>query len=186
MTRRIATTRRVALGTALVLTAGVGWLGTGAASAAAPSVSCQTTPAAAKFKPGLSSRAAKQKVTLSGNLVNCTGKTKITGGTITGTLKSPRAIKCSNLLSGKVASGTEVLHYNDKTSSTVRVTIKVTSNGHFTMNGKVTKGRFKGHKVTAPMTLNPVEPTNPGANCGLASPAVKITQINFSGTTTVS
>lgn len=186
MTRRIATTRRVAVGTALVLTAGLGWLGTGAASAATPSVSCQTTNGFVKFVPGLSSTKAKQKETLGGKLGTCTGKVRLTGGSISGTLASPGAIKCKNLLGGAVGSGNEVLHYSDGTSSTASVTIRVTTNGNFTINGSVIKGRFKGHKVTAPMTLDTANPTNPGANCGLAYPVVKITQVNFSGTTTVS
>ena len=186
MTRRNAVTRHLAVGATLALTAGLGWVGTGVASAATPSVSCQTTNAFAKFAPGLSSTPAKQKETLGGKLSGCTGKAKITGGTLTGTLNSPTAIKCSNLLSGTVGSGTEVLHYADGTSSTAKVTIKVVSSGKFNINGSVTKGRFKGHKVTGPMALDPANPTNPGANCGLASPPVKITQINFSGTTTVS
>jgi hypothetical protein len=187
MTQRISVPRRVAVGATLALAVGLGWVGAGPASAATPSVSCQTTNAFFKLSPGLSHTPAKQKETLGGKLGSCTGKVKITGGTITGTLNSPTAIRCQDLLNtGVLGVGNEVLHYADGTSSTAKVTIKVTGKGNFSINGSVTKGRFQGHKVTAPMAVDQANPTNPGANCGLAQPPVSITQINFSGTTTIS
>lgn len=172
------------MGTTLALTAGLGWLGTGAASAATPSVSCQTAKASLKFTPGLTSTAASQQESLAGTLAGCTGKAKIKSGSISGSLSSPGAIRCANLLGGPVGSGTEVLHYKGGTSSTVHVTISVPtgSSGNFSINGTVTKGRFKGHKVTGTMKLNAAGSTNPGANCS----TVPINQINFTGRTIVS
>ena len=184
MTRRILVTRRVAVGATLALTAGLGWVGAGPASAATPSVSCPTTNASLKFTPGLTSTATSQQEALAGALAGCTGKSGIKMGSITGTLTSGTPIRCANLLGGAVGSGTEVLHYKGGTSSTVKVNITVPaqSTGSFTINGTVTKGRFKGHKVTGNMTLNSTGATNPGANCS----TVPITQINFTGRTIVS
>ena len=141
-----------------------------------------TTAASATFTPGLTATPAAQKAKLSGSLSGCAGKAGIKIGSITGTLSSPGAIRCANLLQGTVASGTEVLKYKGGTSSTAHVTISVTTTGNFSINGKVTKGRFKGHKVTGAMTLNSSGSTNTGANCS----TVAITRINFHGTTTVS
>jgi hypothetical protein len=191
MTRRISVTRRVAVGATLALTAGLGWVGAGPASAATPSVSCQTSNAFAKLSPGLSHTAKVQKESLGGKLGSCTGKVKISGGFITGTLTSPTAIRCQDLLgTGALGVGTEVLHWADGTTSTLKVTIKSLPKNNtlsnFTINGSVTKGRFQGHNVTAPMAVNQANQTNPGANCGLAFPPVSITQVNFSGTTTIS
>jgi hypothetical protein len=176
MTRRISVTRKVAVGATLALTAGLGWVGTGAASAATPLASCAISGSAA-FTPSLSATATPTSAKLTGTLTGCTGKSGVKSGTFTGTMNlGPQT--CGSMLAPPrpLATAPVTIKWKGGTTSVVNATLAIGS-GDFSLGGPVTKNRFKGHKCSAPH-LKPTAVHPVSTDCS----KVQVQSLDFSGT----
>jgi hypothetical protein len=183
MTGRTAGTKHIAVGATLALTAGLGWVGAGAASAATPPQASCSLSGQIGFAPGLTMTATNTTAKLSGTLTNCKGKSGVKSGTLNGSVPIGSQT-CLSILSPprNLGTGTMTIKWKGGTSSVVKVTLAVGSND-FSMNGPVTKNRFKGHKFSAPhMKPGGIIPLN--FHC--QAPAVPITALTYSGPATVS
>jgi hypothetical protein len=188
MTRRIAVTRRVAVGATLALTAGLGWVGTGAASAATPQASCAFSGSMG-FTPNLTqpnppATPPSTTVNLSGTLSNCKGKSGVKSGTATGTIPIGQQTCTSVIFPPRtLGTGTMTVKWKGGTSSLVKVTLAVGSSD-FSLSGPVTKNRFKGHKFNAPhLAPGAITPSN--FHCRDDGSQVPVQAIGFSGQATV-
>lgn len=170
------------MGATLALAAGLGWVGTGAASAAtAPLASC-TFSGQIGFVPGLTMVATNTTAKLSGTLSNCTGRGGVKSGTLTGSVPIGSQT-CLSILSPprNLGTGTMTIKWNGGTKSIGKATLAVGSSD-FALNGPLNKNRFKGHKFSAPhLTPGSIIPTN--FHC--QAPATPITALTFSGPATV-
>lgn len=172
------------MGATLALTAGLGWVGSGAASAAtpAPQATC-TLSGQIGFAPGLTMVATNTTAKLSGTLSNCTGKGGVKSGTLTGSVPIGSQT-CLSVLSPprNLGTGTMTIKWKGGTKSIGKVTLAVGSSD-FSLNGPINKNRFKGHKFSAPhMTAGSIIPMN--FHC--QAPATPITALTFSGPAAVS
>ena len=129
MTGRTAVSRRVAVGAALALTAGLGWVGTGAASAATPPLVNCASSGLLGFAPGLTMVATNNTAKISGTLTSCTGKGGVKSGTFTGSVPIGSQ-SCLSVLSPARALGTGTMTVKFKPSAKGNVTI----NGTFKMS----------------------------------------------------
>jgi hypothetical protein len=180
MTRRTAT-KQIAVGATLALAAGLGWIGTGTASAATPLATC-SVKGQIGFTPGLTMVPTKTTAKISGTLSGCTGKGKVKSGTLTGSVPIGSQT-CLSVLSPprNLGTGTMTIKWKGGTNSVVRVTLAVQSND-FGMKGPVTKNRFKGHHFNAPhMQPGAIVPMN--FHC--QAPATPVKAITYSGPATV-
>jgi hypothetical protein len=184
MTRRISVPRRVAVGATLALTAGLGWAGTGAASAATPQASC-TGSGSMGFTPNLTMVATSTTVNISGTLSSCKGKSGVKSGTVTGSIPVGQQTCLSVIFPPRtLGTGTMTIKWKGGTSSVVKVTLAV-GQSDFSLTGPVTKNRFKGHKFSAPhLAPGAVSPSN--FHCkDDGNPVVPVQSIAYSGLMTV-
>ena len=146
-----------------------------------PSLSCQVT-GTAKISPGVSSTAAIQTLTVTTNLVSCTGSSVagVTGtsqaNTSSTTSKKPE--NCTTLVTpGKpVATKGQVAHWNngDTSTSTYKTTLDA---GTATIAGKVTAGDFAKGKIAGSLSYT----VGAGQNCT----TVPVTSATITGTFTI-
>ena len=184
MTRRISVTRQVAVGATLALTAGLGWVGTGTASAATTLASC-AMGGSLGFSPGLTMVPTDNTVSISGTLSGCKGTSGVKSGTVTGSVPIGQQTCLSVLTPPRaLGTGTMTIKWKGGTSSVVNVTLAVGSTT-FSLRGPVTKNRFKGHKFSAPsLAPGTVSPSN--FHCkDDGNPVVPVTGISYSGQSTV-
>lgn len=184
MTRRISVTRRVAVGATLALTAGLGWVGSGTASAATPLANCASAGSLG-FSPGLTMVPTSNTVNISGTLSACKGKSGVKSGTVTGSVPIGQQTCLSVLTPPRaLGTGTMTIKWKGGTTSVIKVTLAV-GGTDFSLNGPVTKNRFKGHKFSAPhLSPGSVSPSN--FHCkDDGSPVVPVTGIAYSGLVTV-
>jgi hypothetical protein len=185
MTGRNAVARRLAVGTALALTAGLGWIGTGAALAATPLVSCSSS-GSISFTPGLTMSPTATAAKITGTLSSCTGRSGVKSGTVAGTIKMGPQTCVSVIYPPKtLGTGLMTVKWNGGTTSIVKVTLAI-GNSDFSLTGPVQKNRFKGHKFSAPhITGNAVNPLNFHCKVGDGQPTIPIQGISYSGPASV-
>ena len=185
MTRHTSATRRIAVGATLALTAGLGLVGTGTASAATPQASCAASGSMG-FTPNLTMVATSTTVSLSGTLSACKGKSGVKSGTLKGTIPIGQQTCLSVIFPPRtLGTGTMTIKWKGGTSSVVKVTLAV-GNTDFSLAGPVTKNRFKGHKFSAPH-LKPGAITPSNFHCkDDGTPVVPVQAIGYSGAASVS
>jgi hypothetical protein len=155
----------------------------GASKAPKPAITCKVT-GTATISPGVSTTPAKQTLTVTLSLSNCTGSSVagITGtsksGTTTETGKTPES--CASLTQeGKPTKSTGTINWNNATTSVeaVKSTLGDPGPGETTVAGKITSGTFQKGKVAAALT----DTLGPGQNCT----TVPVTSATVSGTYTI-
>ena len=180
--------QRIAVGiTTVAVAVGTAFIGIGSASAATPSASCKAN-GTSTISPGLGATSVPETTKLSGSLKSCTGSGKVTSGKFAGTVKGNGS--CGALVNPgtPVGSGTMKVTWNNGKTSTANITLtsqgvkKGTTQGQFTLSGKVASGLFAGHSISGSFLGTP-KFTGTGLPCSSTNLLKKIT---FSGSSTIS
>jgi hypothetical protein len=177
---------RIRLVSALVVVAAIvpvsATLAAGPAAAAKPkpSITCTIT-GTATISPGVSNTPAKQTLTVTTSLSDCThssvaGITSSGSNTTVSTGKKPET--CASLATkSKPVKTVNTIDWNNGDTSVDSYSTTLDA-GSATVKGKITSGTFDKGKVAASVTYTP----GPGQTCG----SVPLTSATLSGTYTIS
>ncbi len=143
------------------------------AGAAGPQQKCKKLSGSVTIKPGISAVPGPQTATAKATVSGCSPSKKTgAAGKMTATLKLPKDSSCAGLASG----GTNLklkakITWKSKKVSNLALTAKTGTGANVltaNITGKVSKGLFKGHKVTSQIKITPTK-----GNCA-PTPVTKI------------